>query len=400
MTTMRGLLAIFVLGWTAFGLLWALAILLPVPTLALWIFAVLVSEFSLLLAAFALVGLCLAALIHRAGARRVGLVSVVLAGATLVISLVPVAQAWRTAGEKDVALSFSEYFAGLSVTSDRSPAETRVYARPEGGELRLDVWTPQGAGQNRPAVVMVHGGAWEMGARSESPRWNTWLNERGYVVFDIDYRLMPPPRWQDAPGDVKCAVGWVKQNAGRYGVDPDRVALMGSSAGAHLALLAAYTANGPDLPPSCPVPDTDVSAVVAVSPPTDLDRLYEDQLPPWYPDVGGLDTGGRETLRRFTGGAPDGVPVRYQVASPINHVDRSVPPTFLVHGGRDQIVPPVESENLAEELRAADVSYRLLELPYARHYFEISWGGWGSQITRPALHRFLEEHVASPDNSS
>jgi acetyl esterase/lipase len=89
-------------------------------------------------------------------------------------------------------------------------------------------------------VIVVHGGGWRSGERSDFPSWNAWLADTGYVVFDIDYRLSPPPAWQDAPADVACAVGWVKENAARYGVDPERVALMGRSAGGHLVLLAAY----------------------------------------------------------------------------------------------------------------------------------------------------------------
>ena len=79
--------------------------------------------------------------------------------------------------------------------------------------------------------LLVHDGVWGAGSRSTTPHWDLWLAEKGYVVFDIDYRLAPPPRWQDAPGDVKCAVGWVKLNADRYDVDTDRVAHVGYSAG-------------------------------------------------------------------------------------------------------------------------------------------------------------------------
>lgn len=179
-----------------------------------------------------------------------------------------------------------------------------------------------------------------------------------------------------------------QENAGRYGVDPDRVELMGNSAGAHLALLAAYTEGDPRLPPSCDVGDTGVEAVAAFYPPTDLARLYEMEWPWWRPDVVGL--GG---TRRFMGGAPSSVPERYRLASPIYHVDPGDPPTFLVHGDDDQIVPVQESELLAERLGEAGVPHRFLRLPWANHAFDLSWGGWGSQITRSALSEFLERHL-------
>jgi acetyl esterase/lipase len=150
---------------------------------------------------------------------------------------------------------------------------------------------------------------------------------------------------------VKCAVGWVKENAEGYGVDPDRVALMGYSSGAHLSLLAAYTEGNPELPPSCDVENTGVVGVAAFSSPTDLTRLYTMEWPLWKPDIVGL-----RGLRRFLGGTPGSVPERYRAASPITHVDADDPPTFLVHGEGDQIVPFEESEFLTERLEDASVS--------------------------------------------
>ena len=311
---LQRLLATLALGWAVFGLLWALMIVLPAPHLALWFVAALVEESSLLLAAFALVGVALAALTRIVGVRRVSLVAAALGAATVVLSLMPVAQASRTASAEGVALSPSGLFARPAVFAERQP-ETVTYARPGEDAQELDVWRPSGredaagGSEGRPAVVVVHGGGWEWGSRSETPRWDEWLSDRGYVVFDVDYRLAPPPRWKDAPGDVKCAVGWVKENAERYGVDPDRVALMGYSSGGHLALLAAYTGGDPRLPPSCDVEDTGVEAVAAFSPPTDLTRAYEMEWPWWKPDVVGL--GG---LRRFLGSTPSAVPERYRLA--------------------------------------------------------------------------------------
>jgi acetyl esterase/lipase len=170
-------------------------------------------------------------------------------------------------------------------------------------------------------------GGWRSGERGDFPFWNAWLASEGYVVFDIDYRLSPPPSWQDAPADVRCAVGWVKENAARYGVDPDQVALLGRSAGGHLALLSAYT-QGSGLTPGCDalnLPDTGVAAVAAFYPPTDLSRLSSLGY------LGGMD--------RFLGGSQNAVPERYRHLSPVSRVDPCDPPTFLVHGGDDQIVP-------------------------------------------------------------
>jgi acetyl esterase len=267
-----------------------------------------------------------------------------------------------------------------------------TYARPGGEELRADVWRPPEGGSataadsagGRPAIIVVHGGGWRSGERGDFPLWNAWFASKGYVVFDIDYRLSPPPTWREAPADVGCAVGWVKENASRYGVDPRRVVLMGRSAGAHLALLTAY-AQGPGTELGCGAGyphDTGVAAVAAFYPPTDLARLSSRGY------LGGMD--------RFLGGTPKVVPERYRLLSPVSHVDPRDPPTFLVHGGDDQIVPPGQSGLLADRLRGAGVPHHLVGLPWANHTFDFRWGGWGSQITRPTLREFLEDHLATP----
>ena len=397
-----------VLSWATLGLLWAQVILLPNPLLPPPLFAellgdvpssthpqrfivMLFKETSLILTAFALFGLFMATLAHRAGARKSSLVAAGLCAATVAVSLMPVAQAWKDASAEGVSLSLPGYFAGPAFAADRSP-ETVTYARPGGEELEADVWRPPGGGpageadaaKGRPAVIVVHGGGWRSGERGDFPRWNAWLASKGYVVFDIDYRLSPPPSWRDAPADVRCAVGWVKENAARYGVDPERVALMGRSAGGHLALLTAYT-QGSAPTPGCDarnLHDTGVAAAVAFYPPTDLARLSSLGY------LGGMD--------RFIGGTQDAIPERYRLLSPVLRVDPRAPPTFLAHGGDDQIVPPGQSELLADRLREAGVPHRLVELPWANHTFDFLWGGWGSQITRSTLQEFLEVHLETP----
>lgn len=404
---MRRFAATAIILWAVVGLLWAQVILLPNPLLPPPSVAALLGEIpatprperfvvmlfretSLLLSGFAAFGLALAMLARRS-APRCAFVAAGLCATAAVVSLVPVGEARRAASAEDVGLSLPRYFSGPASATDRQPGETVTYARPEGydGKLELDVWRPPGGGdgatRERPAVVVVHGGGWQSGERGEFPRWNAWLADKGYVVFDIDYRLSPPPTWQDAPADVGCAVRWVKDNAARYGVDPDRVVLMGRSAGAHLALLTAYTREASVPAPGCEVrrdQDADVAAVAAFYPPTDLAGL---RLRGYLPGLGD-----------FLGGSPGAFPGRYRLSSPASRVGPVEPPTFLVHGGDDQIVPSEQSALLAERLRGAGVPHRFVELPWTNHTFDYLWGGWGSQITRRTLDQFLSDHLEAP----
>ena len=395
----RRLLSTATLCWSGAALLCSLQIMLPPRTFTLWLFTVFAKESSLLVTAFAFLGLVLATLVGLFGAPKRAAVAATLSVVAIALSLMPVAQAWKTASAEGVSLSLSEQLADPSPAAKRSP-ETITYAHPGGDQLKLDVWQPSreidsvAGSKGRPAVVVVHGGGWGAGLRSTTPQWDIWLAETGYGVVDIDDRRAPPPRWQDAPGDVKCAVGWVKKNADRYDVDPDRVALVGFSAGGHLALLSAYNKDNGLLPPSCDVKDTGVSAVAAFYPPTDLKRLYSMEWPWSSPNVVGLSS-----TRRFLGGTPTTHPERYRVSSPINHVDPDDPPTFLVHGGADRLVPLEQSELLAKRLQETGAPYRLVVLPWANHSFDhafnFSWNGWGSQIARSTLTEFLDNHIGT-----
>lgn len=395
---LRGALAATALGWAAVGLVLGLMSVLPTPNLGvlgpnlvLWLIAVLVEEQSLLLTVFAVLGFGLVFLARRAGWRKSALVAALLGVVTVVLSLVPVVQGWRTASQEAVALSLPEYFSFPSGGS----AETVIYARPGGQELQLDVRRPPEEGSipglgRRPAVVAVHGGGGFFGSRSDEALWGEWLAAQGYVVFSVDYRLGPGSAL-DATADVKCAVGWIKENAARYGVDPDRIALMGRSAGGHRALLAAYTEGDPRLPPSCDVPDTGVQAVAAFYSLTDQTRFDEMQSPWWRPNL-------IRSIEDPTTGTPGSKPEPDpRLVSPISHVDSGDPPTFLTHGGQDQWVPPEQSELLANRLTDAGVPHRLLELPGARHGFDLAWGSWNQQIVRHELEEFLEHPLAGQD---
>lgn len=393
---LRGASAAILLVGAAVGLVLAIMSVLPTPNVGLLgpnvvlhLLAAVVEGYSLWLAIAAVLGIGVALLAHRAGRRRSPLVAVALGVTTVVLCLVPVVQGWRTASQEGVALSLAEYFSFPS----GGPAETVPYARPNGEDLELDVWRPPGdsgaaAPERRPAVVAVHGGGGALGGRSEEILWSAWLAEQGYVVFSIDYRLGLPPRWEDATGDVMCALGWVAQNAGRYGVDPDRIALLGHSFGGHIALLAAYAEGDPRLPPSCDVPATGVEAVAAFYPPTDFTRMDETQWPWWMPNLGNsvIDSTGTDVDMV----AEDDL----RLASPVFHVDPGDPPTFLAHGGQDQISPSRQSVLLANRLEAEGVPHRLVVLPWANHGFDVAWGSWDAQIARHELGELLEQQLA------
>jgi acetyl esterase/lipase len=345
--------------------------------------------FPLHLLVATLVAAMLALLARRAGAvlatRVFGLVVVLTAG----MALIPAFAAWRQARRLNVPLSLGTYLAHARHVNVGAPELDRsvVYGTTaDGTKLELDVWRTgePDSGPLRPAVVIVHGGAWTHGHRSQSPAWNRWLNQRGYEVFDVEYRLPPPVRWLDEIGDVKAALGWVATHAADYHVDAARISVMGASAGGNLAMLAAYTAGDPRLPPSTGVPPVAVRSVVNFYGPTDMSLLYRTCESPDYL---------RPRMRAYLGGTPEEFPDRYAALSPVSHVGAKSPPTITLIGTSDRLVSADHAELLERALAKAGVPHETYFLPANDHGFDANWGGFGTQIARAAIDRFLERDM-------
>jgi acetyl esterase/lipase len=326
-------------------------------------------------------------------ARRLrGRLAASLFGLTAILSallaLWPALAMWQFARQQGVPLSLHDYIANATRLNFASPPIERSVeygTAADGTRLMLDVWRADSAvaGKLRPAVVRIHGGAWMRGQRSQFPEWNRWLNRRGYDVFDVDYRKAPPARWKEEVGDVKCALGWVVANAGRLGIDPARITTKGFSAGGNLAMLAAYSAGDPRLPPSCDAPAVTVHNVINIYGPVDLIRGY---------DSGGSIDYSRNALRTYIGGTPTEYPERYRAVSPISHVGAKTPPTITLIGGSDRIVSVDQPGILARALAQAGVPYESYILPANDHGFDANWGGFGTQFARAKIDAFLRRH--------
>jgi acetyl esterase/lipase len=366
----------------------AIWIVVPAQTYRLWQVAVGATEWSLWFGALGLLGAALGVGAWGSDSRWPAVIAIGLGLLAAILALIPPWQSHHVARENNLELSLRRYLWGSSKGLPVGEPQTVTFATVDGQSLALDVYMPDNNDTDRPAIIVIHGGSWSAGEKSGFPRWNRWLAEQGLVVLDIEYQLQPQPNWQSATGDVKCAIGWVKQHAAQYGVDPNRIAVLGRSAGGHLALLAAYTPDEPSLPPSCEVPDTHVQTVIAFYAPTDLLWGYNN---PANPDV--IDGSG--TLRRFLGGDPQTVSDAFHIASPINHVDANTPPTLLLHGGRDQLVGMQHAEFLEQKLSAANVPHQTVIIPYAHHGFDFNFNGWGSQIVQPIIRQFLQQHLAN-----
>ncbi|HEV7857711.1 MAG TPA: alpha/beta hydrolase [Pyrinomonadaceae bacterium] len=383
-------------------LLWTVV---PALHYNLWLLSVVAGEWSLYPGLVGLWGALLGIVAVRRGRRRTGFVALVCGTLAVALSLYPPLSMLRVAEANGVRLSLARYLFASHAPAVQTPG-TFEFARVDGQPLLLDAYLPQAsptAGEldqlnsRRPAIVVVHGGSWKSGERSDFPQWDAWLASRGYAVFDIDYRLAPPPNWRLAVEDVQRAVVWVKEHAQQFDINPARVSLMGRSAGGQLALLAAYTAEES---PKAEGPATDarlqidarVRAVIALYAPTDLRWAYEH---PANERV----INGPAALRGLTGGTPQTLADVYSQASPLTHAHQNSPPTLLIHGGQDQVVRRDNMWFLLQTLQGTGAHppktevgptrYRALFIPYAQHGFDYNFNGWGAQVTQHVLLDFL-----------
>lgn len=400
---MRKALLVFCWLIAAPGALSALLIILPAPTYYLWLAAVGVSEWSVWLIPAGLVSLaCGWSVLLRERGSRWARVGITLSLVMIVCASVPVVAAFRIAAQRGLSLSWSRYFFGLEQADAVATIDVQrdvEFAAPDGHSLRLDVYQPRSPTPREPrtdvasrplspAVIVIHGGSWSGGDKSDFESYDRWLAAGGRVVFDVEYRLAnSAQRFPAQLTDIKCAIAWVKRRAAQYDVDPERLALLGRSAGGQLALLAAYTAHEPTLQPvPCDARDTSVRAVISFYGPTDLAWDYAH---PGRPDV--IDT--RRVLENYLGGTPTSMPQVYATASPIEHVSAQSPPTLFLHGGHDQLVRSENAERIIPKLTAAGVPYTYVYLPWGNHGFDYNFDGWSSQIAQPEINRFLDSHL-------
>ena len=230
--------------------------------------------------------------------------------------------------------AFVVLFSMISAEPARAELRNDVeYGRAGGTSLRLDAEIPHGRGPF-PVAIIVHGGAWVTGDRRNNvePLFHP-LTQAGFAWFSISYRLADNVAvFGDAIQDVQQAIRYVQSHAAEYRIDPSRIALIGESAGAQLAAMAAL--DGDKSP---------VRAVVSLYGPTDLVSLARTskQIP--------------ESLRRSVEGTPFESLLLAGLAqlSPINHVRADMPPFLLIHGTSDSLVPFEQSVNFYEKARQA-----------------------------------------------
>lgn len=228
-----------------------------------------------------------------------------------------------------------------------------VYVKVNGWDGRMDLYTNPGSGKPTPVVISIHGGGWNHGTKESQSGFSAFF-KRGYAVANVEYRLTPQATAPAAVEDVRCALIYIITNAKKLNIDPNKIVVMGSSAGGHLALMAGLLENDHTFDTNCQTKEkVKVAAIV--------DNYGIADAGDWM--TGRLAS---KSATKWLGQyAKDEKFIRS--VSPVYLVKKSSPPVFIVHGDADPVVPYEQSVALHKKLQEAGVKTEFLTVPGGQH---------------------------------
>lgn len=256
------------------------------------------------------------------------------------------------------------------------------YGRAGDVSLQLDLYTPKNIEHPTAGLILIHGGSWKSGRREDYRYYGIKFAEQGYVVASISYRLLQVAPFPAAVEDTKCAVRWLRAHAEQHHVDPSRIAVFGGSAGGHLAMMVGYSSDVPELEGDGGNNEVSsrVQAVVDLYGPVDLTTEYARK---------------KSKIAKFIGKPYDEATQVYKLASPITHITQDDPPTLILHGTIDELVPIRQADLLDEALKKAGVSHQYYRLEGWPHAMDISQVVNDYCVER--MLQFFETYLAQPD---
>ncbi|QDU38101.1 Carboxylesterase NlhH [Maioricimonas rarisocia] len=235
-------------------------------------------------------------------------------------------------------------------------------------ELKLNLAVPKNVTSPTPLVIWIHGGAWAHGSK-DAPTPAAAFLLAGYAVASVEYRLTGEAPFPAQIHDCKAAVRWLRANAGRYNLDPDRFAAWGASAGGHLATLLGTTSGHREL-------DGNVGDNTGVSSEVQVVCNYFGPLdfPAMLDTASDLPDRLKQAIEQFYGGAtPEERRALTELASPLSHVSDGDAPVIIIHGDKDPIVPLSVNRGFPRTLRQHGVPVEMIVLPGAAHGGKEFW---------------------------
>ncbi len=254
------------------------------------------------------------------------------------------------------------------------------YSNPDEQHLFVDIAHPAAHDKKLlPAILCIHGGGFRAGDRHGYDGLVQEFARRGYVAATVEYRLAPKYPFPAAVYDVKACVRWLRANAKRYHIDPNRIGVTGGSAGGHLAQflgvtigLKQFEGDGGN-----PKESSAVQVVVNQYGPSDFTKSY------------GKSVDAAEVLPLFLGGDLEHARLRHIESSPLNWVTPNAAPTLFIHGTKDNYVAFEQAEWISERLKACGVESVLMPIEGAGHGF----GGENAKRADAAMFAFFDAHL-------
>lgn len=257
---------------------------------------------------------------------------------------------------------------------------------PAGSRRTLDIYLPNEGEGPYPVIIDIYGGGWCYGHKSShklEPALN--LLKRGFAVVSINYSLSYQEPFPTQIYEVKAAIRYIRKNASQYNLDPGKIALLGESAGAHLAAVSACSsAAGKLVDTSWPNMDVsdEVQAVIAVYCPVHfgiMKEMFEVEKQAW--DLGTVieEYGQEDSMEALVlGGAAKDKPEMVEMANPCTYINEKCPPFLFLHGDQDQVEPVVGAMMFAARIMAAtsldNVQFQIVKGAHHNiHDFEEEW---------------------------
>jgi acetyl esterase/lipase len=243
--------------------------------------------------------------------------------------------------------------------------------------LQLDMYKHKDLKGPAPILIFIHGGAWRTGKRTDYLPYLIDFANKGYITATLSYRLVKQATYPAAVQDVNCGVKWIKKHADEYGIDPDRMVVIGGSAGGHLALMIGYGGDLPLFNQDCPYDvDSKVKLVVDLYGPVDMTTPYAVST---------------YQVKDFLNTTYDVNPDIFKQASPNTYLTADDPPTLIFHGTIDSLVPVSQSDSLAAWLEELGIPYDYHRLKGWPHAMDVAVEV--NDYVRFYLDAFLEKHL-------
>ena len=270
----------------------------------------------------------------------------------------------------------------LAEFRDKATVESDIeYAKAGDISLKLDVLKPKAESDKpRPCLVWIHGGGWQNGDKSSGlGRLSGYVASGDYVGVSVGYRLTDKGSWPAQIHDCKAAIRWVRANAEKLGIDPDRIGVWGSSAGGHLVSHLGTSGDVKEVEGD--LGTTGVSSRVACV----VDFCGPSDFPNFE-----ITSGARGPITKLLGGLPADKPAAAKEASPITYVTKDDPPFLIVHGTDDRTVPFNQAERFYEAQKKAGMDTTFIKIEGGGH------GIGGPEVER-RVRAFFEKHLLDKD---